>query len=218
MADLNAEQRNFMVCVGLIFDSVPKLLRTLVNQRCRPDLKTYISNNPEKIKGKRRWLPAQKIILTQTENPNIDEWDTSLLFWFLTEVAAVDPDEKEQLNKLRAIRNELVHCTSTHLVKHRYEIIISDIKSAFKYFEKLTDIEFELDAKLKQFIIPSTEQTSDQKKLADMSERLMNWYHDDKPVGKATIITSADDSEQNIGKVHGKFSNFLTVINIILWT
>ena len=188
-------ERLYWVCLRLVVNSFPKILRALIKERCKPDLQTYITSNHDKIKRIKTMPQYKEAVLGR--NANIDEWDMTFLYWFLTQVTTVELPERKQLDRLRAIRNELVHCSHLHLAPQRYEIIVTDIKSAINYFGKLMDHDFDLDKDITHIntVIP-VNKTTGGKQFDEMSASLKSWHHSEAQVGIAAIIKSSDTTSE----------------------
>ena len=179
----------FMVCSRLVSYSVPKALRALINERCKPDIRTYITNNHDKIERIKPLPPYMDAPLQL--NPTINKWDITSLVWFLTHVTTVELPERRQLDNIRKIRNEIVHCSQGHLNEQQYKCIVFDIESALSYFEKITNIDFDLNKEIKQINITINRKAA-RKQYREMVASLKSWYHTDAQVGKAVIFKPID--------------------------
>ena len=179
MDDLDRGRSRYLACASIMYDSTSKILRALINNRCKPDLETYIATNKDKINRIKIVPHFKKVVLE--ENPNIDEWDTSILCWFLLNI--VEVQEKKQLNDIRAIRNQLVHCSDSYLKEEQYQNILKLIKSVVKYFEHLTDLDLDLSKEIDRFNIIDPDIKTMERTIHDT----IRWHRSELKIVQAAI-------------------------------
>ena len=202
MDELALGKRRYLVCSKIMFDSTNKILRALTDKRCKPDLQTCIANNKDKINWIKKVPHFKQVDLE--ENLNIDKWDISLLCWFLLNIVQVP--EKTQLNDIRAIRNQLVHCSNFYLKEEQYQSIVELITSAVDHFKILPDLDYDLSKEVERLNKIDQDTKTPEPTISDLG-LLSRWHRRDLEI--MTIKEFKDEpSTTSMVKVNGYGRNY----------